>query len=428
MKLPGGLGHLTYCMNIHPTQSWAECRAALTGPVAAVRRALCAHSPSPAGHPSSPGSTGRSPAMESGAAAKTGDEGGRRQPFAIGLRFAAEAVEELSDPAARADLAGILREHDYLPMTVNGFPYGPFHGARVKEEVYQPDWTRPQRLAYTTALAELMAEINPPGAFVSLSTVPGTFRPLAAGREAEMAGAMLRAVAHLHGLRQRTGVTVALAIEPEPFCFLETIEESVAFFERHLFSDGAAATLGRLTGLPRAEAAAALPRHLGLCYDVCHAAVEFEDPAGSIAALRAAGIPVHKLQLSAALRVPAMDAAARARFAAFDETTYLHQVVSRRNGVLRRELDLPYALARPESDGEEWRVHFHVPLFVDRIPPFATTQDFLAEILALHRSRPISPHLEVETYTWSVLPPELRGADLADDIARELAWVLERLT
>ncbi len=397
MRLAGGLGQLTYCLNIHPTQDWAEARAALVGPVAAVRRAVCPDA-----------------------------------PFAVGLRFSAEAVRALDRPEARDELKAILAEHDYLPLTVNGFPYGPFHGTRVKEEVYQPDWTRPERVDYTLALARLMAELNPPGSFVSLSTVPGTFKPLAAGHEQEMADRLLGVAASLHDLRTRTGCTVALAIEPEPFCFLETVDEAVAFFDRFLFSDAAVAAMADATGLPNGEAAAALPRHLGLCYDVCHAAVEFEDPGASIAALRAAGVPVHKLQLSAALRVPSVDAAARARLAAFDEPTYLHQVVSRPcaggEDRLRRERDLAPALRRPGSDGEEWRVHFHVPLFVDEIPPFSTTQDFLAEILALHRAEPIAPHLEVETYTWAVLPPELRGASIEADIARELAWVLERLS
>jgi sugar phosphate isomerase/epimerase len=397
MRLPGKLGHLTYCLNIHPTQSWAEARAALTGPVPAVRRALAAGA-----------------------------------PFAVGLRFSAEAVRELDPPAARAELKAVLAEHDFLPVTVNGFPYGPFHGTRVKEEVYQPDWTRPERVDYTLALARLMAELNPAGAFVSLSTVPGTFKPLAPGREQEMADAMLRVAAALHDLRVRTDVTVALALEPEPFCFLETVEEAVAFFDRYLFSDAAITALADLAGLSRGEAAAALPRHLGLCYDVCHAAVEFEEPAASVGALRAAGVPVHKLQLSAALRIPFVDTAARARLATFDEPTYLHQVVSRRpdpryGGRLRREPDLAPALARADGVGEEWRVHFHVPLFVAEIPPFATTQDFLAEILRLHRAEPISPHLEVETYSWGVLPPGLRGPSIEADIARELAWVLERL-
>ena len=397
MKLRDGLGQLTYCLNIHPTQDWAEARAALLGPVAAVRRAVCPDA-----------------------------------PFAVGLRFSAEATRTLEQPGPRAELKAILARHDYLPVTVNGFPYGPFHGTRVKEAVYQPDWTRPERAEYTLALAELMADINPPGSFVSLSTVPGTFKPLGGGNEQVMADHILGVVAALHGLRERTGRTVALAIEPEPFCFLETIDGAVAFFRRHLFSETAVGALAGLADLSRGEAAAALPRHLGLCYDVCHAAVEFEDPAGSIETLRAAGVPVLKLQLSAALRVPYVDSVARARLAAFDEPTYLHQVVSRRSfidgpGPLRREPDLPPALSRPDSDGEEWRVHFHVPLFVDEIPPFATTQDFLLEILALHRASPIAPHLEVETYTWSVLPPELRGASIEADIAREMAWVLERL-
>jgi len=397
MRLAGDLGHLTWCMNIHSTESWAECRAALTGPVAEVKRAL----------------EGRYSAA-----------GG----FAVGFRFSARAVEDLAEDEARADLAAIISAHAYNPITVNGFPYGPFHGVRVKEEVYQPDWTRPERLAYTNALADLMAGLNPEGSFVSLSTVPGTYRPLATGRESEMALNMLKAAAHLVGLRERTGVTIALAIEPEPRCFLETIAEAVAFFEQHLFSDTAAAMLARSTGLSLSEAADALPRHLGLCYDICHAAVEFEDPAGSVQALRRAGIPVHKLQLSNALRVPAMNADARARLADFDEPTYLHQVVSRADGKLRHMVDLAPALARTDSDGEEWRVHFHVPLFAREIPPFATTQDFLREILTLHCAQPISPHLEVETYTWSVLPPELRGPSIAQDIVRELDWVLDQLS
>ncbi len=393
MKLPDGLGHLTYCLNIHPAESWQECHAALVGPVAAVKQRV------------SPDA-----------------------PFTVGLRFSGVAVEALGDPAARADLKAVIAEHDYRPLTVNGFPYGPFHGTRVKEEVYQPDWTRPERLAYTCALADLMAEINPEGAWISLSTVPGTFKPLAAGREGDMAEAYIRAAAHCHALAERTGRTVAIAIEPEPFCFLETIDETVRFFSDHLYSDRAIARMAALTGLGHAEASEALPRHLGLCYDVCHAAVEFEEAARSFTALGEAGIPVHKLQLSAALQVAHVTPEARAVLAAFDEPTYLHQVISRRGEAYEAFPDLPDALARGDaSDGEEWRIHFHVPLFVRDIPPFTSTQVFLEDVLALHRAAPLSPHLEVETYTWGVLPDGLRGADISADIARELQWVAERL-
>ena len=243
-----------------------------------------------------------------------------------------------------------------------------------------------------------------------------------------MAENLVRAAAHCARLHERTGVTVALAIEPEPFCFLETIAEAVAFFDQHLYGDAAVDLMANLAGLTGAKADAALRRHLGLCYDVCHAAVEFEDPVASIASLRAAGIPVHKLQLSAALRVARVDAAARAALTAFDEPTYLHQVVAANGRSATRYPDLPHAFARgDDSDGEEWRIHFHVPIFVADLPAFGTTQAFLAEILALHRAEPISHHLEVETYTWDVLPDSLREGGLVAAVARELDWVKERL-
>lgn len=393
MRLPNGLGQLTYCLNIHPTQSWAEAEAALTGPMRAVKAAL------------SPDA-----------------------PFAVGLRFSAETLAELDDPARRARLREILEGGDYRPVTMNGFPYGPFHGRPVKAAVYQPDWRTEERVAYTNGLADLMADINPADEVLTISTVPGSDKANGLGREALIADNMLRCVAHLVRLAERTGRTVAVAIEPEPACLLETMGECIAFFERRLLSDAAARRLAELTGISRAEAAAALPRHLGLCYDVCHAAVEYEDPGASLAALRAAGIPIHKLQLSSALRLAPATPEAREAVRRFDEPVYLHQVVRRRNGEFVRHLDLPEALAADDiGEDEEWRIHFHVPLFLDRLPQFGTTQPFLAEILALHRKSPISHHLEVETYTWDVLPEEVRAGSVDAAVVRELDWVRGQL-
>jgi sugar phosphate isomerase/epimerase len=393
MRLRRGLGQLTYCLNVHRSETWPQLRAALAGPARAVKAAV-----RPDG------------------------------PFAVGLRVSARAAAELTDPAARAALKALLAAEGFRAVTVNGFPYGPFHGQAVKQAVYLPDWRSPERLAYTAALAGLMADIAPPGEMVSLSTVPGAFAPEGRGAEAAMAETLLRAAAELVALRERTGVTVALALEPEPCCFLETTGQAVAFFGGWLFGGAAAARLAALTGLSVAQAAEALPRHLGLCLDICHAAVEFEDPEDSVAALRAAGVPVHKLQLSSALRIPRLDAAARAALAPFAEPTYLHQVVSRRDGRLTRFADLPEALARGAAeDGAEWRIHFHVPVFAAEAGPFATTRDALERMLALHARAPVSPHLEVETYTWEVLPPALRGPSVEADVARELTWVRERL-
>ncbi|WP_170937383.1 MULTISPECIES: metabolite traffic protein EboE [Rhodomicrobium] len=384
---------LTYCTNIHPGESWPEVFASLKQHLPAVKAAV---SPD--------------------------------KPFGVGLRLSAEAAEGLRAPAAMAAFRDFLAAKDLYVFTINGFPYGAFHGQRVKEAVYQPDWRDERRLEYSNLLADLLEQLLPASGFGTVSTVPGTFKTLGEGAETQMADRMLRHAAHLIGLAERTGKTIALALEPEPCCFLETIEESVWFFEDHLFSPAAVARVAELTGLSATATASALRRHLGLCYDVCHAAVEFENPAASILALRSAGIPIHKLQLSAALRLAPKLRQFQA-LQAYAEGTYLHQVVTRdAGGGLTRYEDLPDALAAAAtSPAEEWRVHFHVPIFEADITPLATTQDFLMHILALHREEAIAPHLEVETYTWDVLPPALRSLPLDQAIARELQWVMARL-
>jgi sugar phosphate isomerase/epimerase len=355
----------------------------------------------------------------------------------VGLRLSAVAAEALAAPANLGWLRDFLAGQGLYVFTLNGFPYGPFHGTRVKEQVYQPDWRRPERLPYTNRLAELLAALLPdePGMVGSVSTAPGGFRDMAgdAAAVATAADSMLRHAAALASLAERTGRTIALALEPEPMCLLETTEEAVRFFESHLLSAAAVARFRALTGFSAPAAEAALRRHLGVCFDVCHAAVEFEDPAESLGLLRRAGIAVPKVQLSSALRIPRVDAAALERLRPYDEGVYLHQVVERRaDGLLVRHLDLGDAFAAFARDGyagpREWRVHFHVPVFHDDLGAFATTQSVLRETLALHRAAPIGPHLEVETYTWDVLPPELRQVDVAEAVARELAWVRAELT
>lgn len=392
MRLPHGRGTLGYCLNVHPTQTFAEVRAALLGPAAEIKRRLCPD-----------------------------------RPFAVGLRLSAEAA---AAPGATAELAAIFAGEGFMAFTMNGFPYGRFHGAPVKEAVYEPDWTTPERAAYTTALARTMAALVPPGEPATISTVPGGFAPATRGREATVAEGLLQATAALVRLERDTARTVALALEPEPWCLLETVADAVAFFGAHLFTPAAARRLAALAGLTVEDAAAALPRHLGLCLDVCHMAVGFEEPEEALPALAAAGIPVHKVQLSAALRVPHVDAAARRRAAAFRDAVYLHQTVARApDGRLRRILDLPEALETEHADGAEWRVHFHVPLFAELEPPLASTRGVLERLLAMHRAAPVTPHLEVETYTWDVLPAEARGGlTITDGIEKELRWVLQRLS
>jgi len=267
--------------------------------------------------------------------------------------------------------------------------------------------------------------------------VPGGFAPRVRDRAADIADGLLHSVADLVALERRTGRTVALALEPEPWCLLESADDAVRFFRQYLFTPAAAAHLAALADLPVEAASAALPRHLGLCLDVCHMAVAFETPEATLAKLADAGIPIHKIQLSAALSLARMTPEARRRIAAFQDEVYLHQVVARRpDGTVRRILDLPEALAEGGNESEEWRIHFHVPIFAAPAAPLGSTRDVLEDVLARHRAQPISRHLEVETYTWDVLPeasgldPALAEGriDIVQGIEEELRWVLHRLS
>jgi len=354
--------------------------------------------------------------------------------FGIGLRLSARAASELSEPAVLAEFEDFLRRERMYVFTLNGFPYGTFHGARVKEDVYLPDWRDPERLRYTNQLADLLAVLLPAGAADiegSVSTVPGAFKPALGGRDdvALIVEHLLRHVAHLVDLRARSGRRVALALEPEPHCFLETIADVVAFFQQDLHGASAVRRIMELTGLDHDAAGRALHDHLGVCLDLCHAAVEFEDAADCIRQLDRAGVRVHKMQISAGLRLPVLDREALAALSSFDDPVYLHQVVQRGPGGVVRFADLPEALASLDDRTEdlEWRVHFHVPIFLDRLAPFASTQSFIRDVLAVHRGRPVSSHLEVETYTWGVLPEPFRSGSVDEAVARELAWVQAEL-
>jgi sugar phosphate isomerase/epimerase len=400
----GDGAHLTYCTNVHPGERWPEVRDNLAQRVSAVRALVCPD-----------------------------------RPFGTGLWLSSRALAELQDPGARADLAELLGRHGLYVFTLNGFPYGAFHGRAIKERVYQPDWRQDARREYSDGLATLLAELLPDGVDGSISTLPGAFKPAIGTRDDEqaMADQLLAHAAHLHALRERTGKRIALALEPEPCCHLETIAETVAFFERWLRSERAVARLAELAGVSTGDAAAIAERHLGVCLDACHAAVEFEEPAAIAAALRAAAIPIAKIQLSSGLRIAPVDAAARAALLPYLDEVYLHQVVERRGAQLTRHLDLPQALAAHATveaasaaradDDSEWRIHFHVPVFLARMRAFDSTQFFLRELLALQRAQPLSAHLEVETYTWDVLPDEARTDDLTHAIARELRFCLDEL-
>lgn len=388
-----GGAHLTYCTNIHPGESWSEIRGNLERFLPRVKVEV------------SPDA-----------------------PFGVGLRLSAAAARSLQEPAELEAFARFLRDNGLYVFTINAFPYGAFHGTRVKENVYLPDWRDDARIEYTNDVARVLAALLPEDhAFGSISTVPGAFKASATTPDAlaRIANGFIRQVADLAHLERETGRRIVLAIEPEPCCVMASVAETVAFFETYLHSGDAATMLSRVVGTDVRGAERMLRRHLGVCVDLCHAAVEFEDPAECVDRFERAGILIGKMQITAGLRVRRVDELAVAALRSLEDGVYLHQVVESATGELRRYADIDVASAAMgwrERDCE-WRVHFHVPVFLEALEGFASTQAFVRDVLRREREHAHTPHLEVETYTWSVLPPHVRDVPMESAIARELRWV-----
>ncbi len=405
--------HLTYCLNVHPGESWAEAFAAIRVHALAVRDWVA------------PG-----------------------QRFGLGLRLSAGAAAELDgDRKALAEFRKFLRENTLYVFTVNGFPYGRFHGVPVKEQVYAPDWRDPRRLEYTLRLGRILAALLPRGVPGSISTLPGSYRAWirTAADEADVLTGLCRAAAGLAEIRRRTGRTIMLAIEPEPDCLWERTGDLVRLW-RLLRGPGLTPKLAPLCGLRTPDLRHALERHLGVCMDACHAAVNFERPAEVLKRLAAERIPVAKIQISAA---PAggTDPETVAELAALAEPVYLHQTrVRAADGAVTAFADLEPALAAvgraeiphlqerrdaPSSKGgqeapspSEIRTHFHIPLGLERLGRLRSTRDELdAVFFALLRAG-ATRHIELETYTFSVLPEPIRRDGVAAMLAAEFAWFL----
>lgn len=395
--------HLTYCSNIHAGESWSDVYANLQQYVPALKQQLRCD-----------------------------------RPFGIGLRLADKAARALqADGDALGEFKAWLTSQDLYVFTLNGFPYGGFHRQVVKDLVYAPDWSQTERLEYTRRLVAILAELLPTGVDGGISTVPLSYKPWFLTAPSARQVALRRSceqLAQLAGelaiLRQETGKFIHLDLEPEPDCLLETQKEVVDFYKTLLLPTGTAHLSDRW-GKARAEEI--LREHLQVCYDTCHFAVGYEDPTEVFAGFQAAGIQIGKIQLSAALKIPLPAETQRRhelrdRLEAFSESTYLHQVVERySDDRLERYRDLTNALPfLPTSEAVEWRTHFHVPIFIEDYQDFQSTQADLKKALQQHAKTPVCDHLEIETYTWEVLPPGMKQ-DLLTSIQREYEWVLGNL-
>jgi hypothetical protein len=340
-------------------------------------------------------------------------------PMGLGLWLAASAARELLTTGARP-FAEWLAEAGLVPFTFNGFPYGDFHQAEVKHRVYEPTWWQPERLEYTLQLIEIMDQLLPEGELGSISTLPIAWsHPAPTAAQMDQATQNLLTVARaLARLKQERGRQIVLSIEPEPGCLLQRSDDLVALFRDRLFAS-------------KEESAAR--EHLGVCHDVCHAAVMFESQSAVLAKYAKEGIQIGKVQISSAVAVDFDALSSSDREAAIDQLTdfreprYLHQTCIRtRVGVAFYE-DLPLAIANTDTPRGQWRTHFHVPVYLPRFGHLQATQDDILECLKAIKATSSCRHFEVETYAWGVLPPELRVRQLADGIAREVAWFTQQL-
>lgn len=393
-------GHLTYCTNIHPGETWPEVFKSLDYCLAVKAQV----SPD--------------------------------QPFGIGLRLSAQAAQDLGRGTALAEFKNWLEEKDCYVFTMNGFPYGGFHNTVVKDQVHAPDWTTVERLDYTKLLFDQLSRLLPFEMEGGISTSPLSYRFWHKTEEALSAAVwdstvhLIDLVAFLARLKERTGQSLHLDIEPEPDGILENCGEFIDYYEHTLLGKGAAA-LAKKMDISPAQAEEHIREHIQLCYDVCHFAVAYEDPQWVLDQLKAKDIKVGKIQISAAVKSllkPGTVDEIKSGLLPYNESTYLHQTVfATKDKKLAKYPDLGPALEQIDHpDYTELRTHFHVPIFTDTYGALRSTNDEIEKVLNIWNDNPFSNHLEVETYTWGVLP-ENNQLDLTASISRELSWVLERL-
>jgi hypothetical protein len=396
-------GHLTYCTNIHSGEKWTDHFNEIQKNFPGIKKEL------------SPG-----------------------KPMGIGLRLSNKASIELSEQQNRDIFKQWLHENDAYVFTMNGFPYGDFHDTRVKDHVHTPDWSTSERLAYTIRLFEIFKELLPAGMDGGVSTSPLTYRRWFPQDNA-FKNAMrlctdnvILVAEHLIEIHQWTGVVFHLDIEPEPDGMLQTGKEFIHWYKNDLLPQGGKKIAAKFN-VSRSEAEELLRTHICLCYDVCHFAIGYEPHLDIIRETLDSGIKIGKLQISAALKALMGKGVSNRQnikesFSKYNEPVYLHQVVAKKyNDELIRYPDLPEALAdfdNPEVN--EWRAHFHVPVFEEDFGVLQSTQKDIEEVLRLQKDNSFTNHLEVETYTWEVIPAALK-LPLQQSVIRELQWIVPQL-
>ena len=398
MDLGKGLGHLTYSTLVHQTDNWEQLWKSVNTYLPAVKARVA------------PG-----------------------EKFGVCLRTSAPSAELLSqEPGKVADLKQFFKDNDLYLYTANAFVYGVFKKQVIKEDVYEPDWATPERREYTKKVANLLAELAPEGINPSIQSAPLGFKPKGTGPDIVKAYTenVVDVVAHLVKLEKDTGKIVTLGLEPEPRCYLETTDETITYFQDYLFAPQTAEHLAKKAGIHPADAAAAMKKFMGVVFDIGHQSVGYEDIPASLHKLVAAGVPIVKLQEAASMHIPDVTQEKVDALQAFAKTIYLSQTCQKKDGKYTWFLNLEDAFEdwSKNPGPREWRTHFHVPVFLTELGHgFGTTRFGLEQALAVHKKTPLSTHLEIETYTWDVLPDHLKTGDIVEYVTRELDWVKGQL-
>ena len=379
MKIHPNL-HLAYCTNIHPGESWQETLYNLNQYTLKVREKVC--SPD--------------------------------QPYGIGLRLSALAAKQLKEPSTMLDFQHWLERHHCYVFTINGFPYGNFHTTPVKDSVFAPDWQSQDRLEYTKLLFDILVQLLPNGIEGSVSTVPGSFKSFINHREQidTIQDNLIACLQYMDQLSKRYGKKLHLGLEPEPLGLIESTSETLEFFDQ-------------IKALADPDL---IHSFLGINYDTCHMAIQFEDAFSSLQTLTENSIKISKIHLSSALKVfPSSQGTDSLK--PFLDTVYLHQVVGKSpSGERHYWKDLDVAM-KNEDPWEEWRIHYHIPLHAHPQEGLYSTIDQLKLTMDFLEINPtICNHLEIETYTWQVLPFSIKSKEVGEQIYEEYLWCFEEFS
>lgn len=388
--------HFSYCTNIHAGESWKQTFTILADYLPYIKNRI-------------------SPEM----------------PFGVGLRLSSVASSELIGNGQLEIFKEWLSENNLYIFTLNGFPYGNFHLTKVKDQVHAPDWTTQERVVYTKNLSLILADLLPAGMEGGISTSPVSYRFWHKSEQArkDVITSSLRnlisVISHLHDINISRGVVIHIDIEPEPDGLLENSVEFISWYKNTLLNLGIP-LLEKRHSISAANAEQIIRRHVRLCYDTCHFALEFEYPAEVVKSLNREGILIGKVQVSSAIELE-IPTAGKMKclqdLKPFAESNYLHQVrIQTLEGNIVKIPDLDVALAEANDlPAGCLRTHFHVPVFLENYGNLSSTRNEIEKTFDAI-SRQDCQHFEVETYTWEVLPPVLKS-ELKDFIVKELEWV-----